>query len=612
MNEILEAFFNGNCYNAYEYFGAHPYKNGYIFRLFAPHALEVELIGDFNNWDGSHYKMKKIDNRGIFELYVLEIKNDYQVYKYNILTPNNIWILKADPYAFFSELRPQTASKTFDISKDFFTDKAYLDSRNKCEHQPLNIYEIHLGSFRQKKDGSYYSYEEIAPILVNYLKKHHFTHVELMPIMEHPFDGSWGYQCSQYFSITSRYGNPLQFKYLVNYLHNHNLGVIIDFVPVHFVKDDSALAKFDGDYLYESSDESLRLSQWDTYLFDYSKPIVMSYMLSCCYFYLKEFHVDGLRFDAISNMIYLHGNKENGENKANINWLKMTNHILSLHFKNVLLIAEDSSDYPNVTKPTFENGLGFDYKWDLGWMNDTLKYLKEDPYFRGDHLNLLNFSMYYFYNEHFLLPLSHDEVVHMKGSIINKIFGSYEEKFQQLKVLYTYMFTHPGKKLNFMGNELALFDEWNENKELYFKILKYPIHKKFNVFFKKISSLYSKEKVLYENEYDYNNFKWISCDNTNNVFIFERFYKQSEMIIVLNFSSISYEHYCFKVSLNKGYYQEILNTDEIKYGGYGFVNNYNIYVNNHQQIGIKVASFSAMVLKHHRKTREGVKTYESK
>ena len=599
MKKILDSFFNGDCYNAYEYFGAHPYKKGFIFRLYAPNAKEVEIIGDFNNWQGNNHKMKKIDNRGIFELYIDNVNGDYQVYKYNIFTKNNIWLKKADPYAFFSELRPSTASKTFDYTKDFFTDDNYLKTRTKCEHKPLNIYEVHLGSFMQKKDGSFYSYEEIAPLLIKYLKKHHFTHLEIMPIMEHPFDGSWGYQCSQYFSITSRYGNPLQFKYLVNELHNNNIGLIIDFVPVHFVKDDSSLVKFDGSYLYEGNNKNI--SQWDTYLFDYSKPIVMSYMLSCCYYYLKEFLVDGIRFDAISNMIYRHGDKNNGLQDANINWMKKANHILSKHFNNILLIAEDSSDYPFVTKPTFENGLGFDYKWDLGWMNDTLKYLKEDPYFRGDHLNLINFSMYYFYNEHFLLPLSHDEVVHMKGSIINKIFGSYEEKFQQLRVLYTYMFTHPGKKLNFMGNELAMFDEWSEQKGIYFNILKYPLHKKFNKFFKKISYLYVKEPTLYDDEYNFNNFKWISCDNTNNVFIYERFHKLSSMVIILNFSSLSYEHYRFKVSKTHGNYKEILNSDDEKYGGYNFTNNYNIKIDKNNEIGVRIASFSALILKYSKK-----------
>lgn len=598
MEKISDRFFNGEDYEAYKYFGAHPYKDGYVFRLFAPNALEVEVIGDFNNWNGEKHKMNKIDNRGIYELYIDEVKNDYELYRYNIKTKANKWIKKSDPYAFFSELRPNTASKTYNIDNYTFNDEKWMKKRSKGENTPLNIFEIHFGSFMKKSDGSYYSYEELAPLVLKYVKKHHFTHIEIMPLMEHPFDGSWGYQVSQYFSLTSRYGNPNQFRYFIDYMHKNNIGVIIDFVPVHFVKDETALCRFDGGFVYESYFIDKRYSQWDTLLFDYSKPEVMSFMLSCAYYYLKEFHLDGIRFDAISNMIYKDGNKNNGEQAANINWMKKTNNILSKNFPTAMLIAEDSSDYMNVTKPTFENGLGFDYKWDLGWMNDTLRYLKEDPYFRGYHLNLINFSMYYFYNEKFMLPFSHDEVVHMKGTIINKIHGSYEQKFQQLRTLYTYMFTHPGKKLNFMGNEIASFDEWNENKGIYFDILKYPLHSSFNKFFIDISSLYVNNKCLYVDEYNPSLFHWISCDNPNNVFIFERFYKKSSIVVILNFSSTQFEHYRFKVSKEKGYYEELINTDNIKYGGYNFINNYKIHIDSNNEIGIKIASFSAIVLKY--------------
>ncbi len=600
MKDILHHFFNGDCHNAYEYFGAHPLKDGYVFRVYAPNAKEIELIGDFNCWNGHKDKMKCIDPRGIYELFSKKVKGNYQVYRYKIKTKENTWIEKSDPYAFFSELRPHTASKTFNLHNYQFDDEEWMKQRDKGENSPINIYEVHLGSFRQKKDGSWLSYEEIAPLLIEHMQKHHFTHVEIMPLMEHPFDGSWGYQCSQYFSITSRYGNPDQLRYLIEQLHKHHLGVIMDFVPVHFVKDATALGKFDGGCVYESDHIENQQSQWNTYLFDYSKPIVMSYMLSCAFYYLNEFHVDGIRFDAVSNMIYKDGNKNNGLQLPNINWMKKTNNILSSFFPSAMLIAEDSSDYPNVTKPTFENGLGFDYKWDLGWMNDTLSYVKEDPLFRGDHLHLINFSMYYFYNEKFLLPFSHDEVVHMKGSIINKIYGSYEQKFQQLKVLYTYMFTHPGKKLNFMGNELALFDEWNENKPLYLEIKQYPIHDAFNRFFKDLSKLYTHESCLFKQEYDPRHFKWISCDNPNNVFIYERSYKQSSMIIILNFSSIQYEHYRFKVFKEKGFYLEILNSDKNIYNGYHFINDYPIQICE-KEIGIRLASFSAVILKYKNK-----------
>ncbi len=596
MNDILNSFFNGECYNAYEYFGAHPYRDGYIFRLYAPNAKEVEIIGDFNSWSGENHKMKKIDKRGIFELYIKEITSDYQLYKFNILTKKNIWIKKADPYAFFSELRPNTSSKTFDVTQYTINDSKWLSKRNKCLNKPLNIYELHLGSFIQKKDGTFMSYEEMASYIIKYVKKHHFTHIEVMPLLEGPLDMSWGYLCSSYFAITSRYGNPIQLKILIEKLHQNNIGVIMDFVPLHFIKDNFALSKFDGSYLYESDNKDKRESQWGSYLFDYSKSHVMSFMLSSICFFLNVFHVDGIRFDAISNMIYVNGNKDLGLNEPNINWIKKSNDIISRLYPNVMLIAEDSSDFGKVTKPTFEDGLGYDYKWDLGWMNDTLKYVHEDPYWRGEHLNYINFSMYYFFSEKFMLPFSHDEVVHMKGSIINKIFGSYEQKFQTLRTLYTYMFTHPGKKLNFMGNELAMFDEWNENKPLNFDILKYPIHDAFNKYFIALSKIYKNEPCLYKDEYNPSLFHWISCDNKNNVFIFERFYKNDAIVVILNFSTIQYDYYCFDVTY-KGKYIEILNSDDYKYNGYGCINNYDICLNENNQIGIKIPSLGAIILK---------------
>jgi len=598
MENILESFFEGSCYNAYKYFGAHPLDNGYVFRVYAPNAKEIELVGDFNNWNGSNHKMNKIDNRGIYELFVKEIKGDYQVYKYNIRTRKDKWITKADPYAFFSELRPNSASKTFNIDGYKINDESWMNNRTKCNNSPMNIYEVHLGSFKQKEDGSWYSYEEIAEELIKYVKENNFTHVEFMPVMEHPFDGSWGYQVTQYYSITSRYGNPTQLKILVEKLHNANIGIIADFVPVHFAKDNFSLTKFDGTCVYESYSLDRRCSQWGTYLFDYTKPEVMSYLLSCAYYYLNEFHFDGLRFDAISNMIYKDGNRDNGEQAPNINWMKKTNDMLARLIPTAMLIAEDSSDYYGVTKPVFEGGLGFDYKWDLGWMNDTLKYLKEDPYFRGDHLNYLNFSMYYFYNERFLLPFSHDEVVHMKGSIINKMFGSYEQKFQQVRALYTYMFTHPGKKLNFMGNELALFDEWSEKKPLYTDILKYPVHDAFNKFFKDLGKLYISEPALYSDEYNNNLFRWIDCSNKNNVFIYERFYKDDEILVVLNFSGTQFDYYKFKTSKQKGYFYEVINSDNPIYNGYGCLNTSDNKIDKDGCICIKIPAFSGMVFKY--------------
>lgn len=598
MSQLLERFFRGECLDAYQYFGAHLTENGYIFRVYAPRALSIQVVGDFNHWDGKNHIMNKIDSRGIFELLIPEVKEDYVLYRYQITTRRNTKIYKSDPYGFFSELRPNTASKTFSLRKNYFNDEKWLQKRTKCQKSPLNIYEMHLGSWMKRKDGTFLSYEEIASPLIAYLKKMHFTHVEFLPLMETPLDQSWGYLVSSFFSINSRYGNPTQFQILINQLHKNNIGVIMDFVPVHFIKDDFSLGRFDGSHVYEAYALNKRHSPWGSYLFDYSKPEVMSFMLSCLHFYIEEYHIDGIRFDAISNMLYLHGDKRNGLNEPNINWMKKSNDLLARLHPSVMLIAEDSSDYQNVTRPVFEGGLGFDYKWDLGWMNDTLAYMKEDPYFRGDHLNKINFSMYYFYSEHFLLPFSHDEVVHMKGSIINKINGDYEQKFSQLKTLYTYMFMHPGKKLNFMGNELALFDEWNENKSLYFDILRYPIHDSFHRYFKDLSVIYTTTPCLYKDEYNPSLFSWIQCDNKDNVFIFVRKYKKNHLITILNFSSNQYEHYRFFVPMKTGTYQEILNSDQNIYHGNHFVNHYTIQIDENQSIGIKIPAFGAVILKY--------------
>ncbi len=605
MKDYLKSFFLGESYDAYQYFGAHLTKDGYLFRVYAPHAKEITLIGDFNHWNTTSHKLNKIDKRGIYEILVPEVKYDYCTYKFHITTYKNTTLDKADPYAFFSQLRPANASKTFDIEAYTFHDKAWMKTRTKNFDKPLNIYELHLGSWLKKEHNEWYSYEEIADRLVDYLKKHHFTHVEFLPLLEYPFDGSWGYQCSGFFSITSRYGNPSQLKYLIDILHQNHFGVILDYPLLHFVKDSFSLGRFDGGHLYESYWLDKRHSPWDSYLFDYSKPEVMSYILSSISYLIKYFHLDGIRYDAIANMIFNQGNKQLGLNEPGINFLKKANHLISSLYPNVMLIAEDSSDYSKVTAPTFEGGLGFDYKWDLGWMNDTLSYLKEDPLYRGKNIQKISFSMLYFYSEHFLLPLSHDEVVHLKHTIINKIWGNYDQKFMQLKALYTYMFTHPGKKLNFMGNELALFDEWDENRSLNFDILKYPMHQSFLNYFTMLNQIYAQNKALFINDYQTSGFEWLMCDNAaQNIFIYERKYQEESLIVVLNFAPMQYEHYQFGINKKHGYYVEILNNDHQNYHGNHFVNDQKIPILNqpsHQKetsIDIKIASFGALILKY--------------
>lgn len=593
--KLDKRFFLGEYFEAYQLFGAHPLQNGYLFTLYAPNAKKVEIIGDFNHWNGKDHVMKKVHPAGIFQLFV-EVK-EYTLYKYRILTKQNQYLDKADPYAFYSQLRPNSASITFSSNSYQFQDSQWMKKRNKCFNQPCNIYECHLGSWLKKEDGSFYQYDEIADSIITYLKKNHFTHIEVLPLIEYPFDGSWGYQCSGYFSITSRYGTPNQFKKFVDRLHQEKIGVIMDYVITHFVKDSFGLIQFDGSYLFENENPSLRESPWNTHFFDFSKPMVMSFILSSLHYLLSYYHLDGIRFDAVSNLIYHQGNKELGENQSGLNFIKKMNHILSSLHPTVMLIAEDSSDYPNVTRPTFEGGLGFDYKWDLGWMNDTLKYLSIDPLFRGNHLQKINFSMYYFYSERFLLPLSHDEVVHMKGSIIRKIFGSYEEKFAQLKVLYTYMFTHPGKKLNFMGNELALFDEWNENKALDFSILKYPIHDSFYRYFQMLCFLYQKEKCLYFAEYNPQCFRFLVCDDKRNVFIYQRFYQEECLLIVLNFSNVHFTNFPILNLQSNGKYKEILNSDQDIYHGNHCINPKTIPLQN-GEIFVQIPSFGACIFRY--------------
>ena len=393
-----------------------------MFRVYSPNALEIELIGDFNNWHGQNHKMKQLKSDStIWQLFVPGLK-EYARYKYHIRGKDGIWLDKADPYAFFSEQIPNTASKVFSLDDFPWTDEQYLKSRTKNFNRPMSIYEVHLGSWRKKEHG-YYSYEELTDDLLNYVKANEFTHIELMPVIEHPFDGSWGYQCTGYFAATSRYGNPKQLMNLIDRAHQEGIGVILDFVPVHFVKDAHGLHKFDGGCVYEYEDEINRYSEWGSVNFDLGKEEVRSFLMSSANFWIEYFHIDGIRFDAVSNIIYWKGNKDYGVNEGALAYIKRSNHLIAKKHPTVMLIAEDSSDYQGVTKPTFEQGLGFDYKWDLGWMNDTLRYYSLDPVYRKYKHHQITFSMHYFYSERFLLPLSHDEVVHLKGSIINKLWG---------------------------------------------------------------------------------------------------------------------------------------------------------------------------------------------
>ncbi len=608
---LLHDFLTGNTTRAYEYFGAHfitseadsKKQRGVIFRLYAPLAEDVSVIGSFNNWDVGAHKMQKVDMAGVWEVFVPGLK-EYESYKYHFRNAKGQYVDKADPYAFYSEYRPATCSRLFDIENFIWHDSSYMKSRNRSFDDPMSIYEIHLGSWKGKVDNRNLSYEEIADYLIPYVKELGYTHVEIMPITQYPFDGSWGYQGTGFYSVDSRYGNPKQLMSFVDRMHQAGLGVILDFAPVHFAKDEFALADFDGAYLYEYTDIKHRYSQWGSLLFDLGKDPVRSFLISAMNYFASYFHFDGLRIDAVSNVIFYDGNKDKGENAGGIEFLKRMNTLLHGEHSSLMTIAEDSSDYQGVTKPLEFGGLGFDYKWDLGWMNDTLKYYAKDPIYKKYEHHKLTFSMAYFFSENFLLPLSHDEVVHGKGTIINKLWGDYEQKFALLRNLYTYQFGHPGKKLNFMGNELASFDEWNENKSLPWNLRTFPKHDSITRLIRDLNLIYSYEKAMKFEEYNPKHFLWLMADNADqSIYAFERFVDDSRLIFVFNMTPNFFDNYELGVN-EEGTYEEIFNSDKDVYGG---ANQYNGLpvpsapfgpFNRPHHINIKIASFGAMIFKY--------------
>ena len=569
-NKIMDRYYKGCALDAYKLFGAHLCeergKKGVRFTVYAPHAQGIQVIGSFDDWSCKGHQMRRKDDKGIWSLFVAEAKEG-DMYKYRVTQATGRIVDKMDPYAFYSELRPNTASIVTNLDYKKWSDEKWLAQRTKNFDKPVNIYEMHLGSWTKDEDQEWVKYKDIAKELIAYVKENNFTHIELMPLNEYPFDGSWGYQCSGYFSATSRYGSAQELMYLINACHRANIGIIMDFVPVHFVRDDFSLSYFDGTPLYEYEKACDADSQWGTANFNLWREEVRSFLMSAAAFWIDKYHVDGLRMDAISNIIHWHGNKDLGENEGALHFIKRMNYHLSEAYKGVMLIAEDSSDFANVTKATQDGGLGFDYKWDLGWMNDTLKYLEKDPIYRKWHHNNITFSMAYFYSERFIMEFSHDEVVHGKKTIVDKIWGSYEEKFAQLRTLYLYMFTHPGKKLNFMGNELAHFREWDEEKQCDWDLLKYPMHDAFHRYFAKLGELYSKTPALYETEYDWTSFQWIDADNADeNMFSYLRKNENSYYIVILNFSPNAYKKHAFGVP-EKGVYHELLNTEQDIWGG---------------------------------------------
>lgn len=560
----INDFYNGNEWNAHEYFGAHPTQQGVTFRVYAPHAKKVTLIGSFNAWHDEEMQVQ-----GMGGIYTLTVEDAHpgQLYKYRIYHMDGTVVDKADPYGFGMEVRPCSASVIVKRDNKCFTDEEYLLHRDKLYNRPMNIYEIHFGSWKTK-DGGWYRYEELGQLLIPYLKEMGYTHVEIMPLNEHPLDASWGYQSTGFFAPTSRYGNADGLKQFVNDCHMAGIGVILDFVMVHFAVDSYGLNYFDGSPLYELPFDDVAHSEWGSYNFAHGRGEVASFLKSCANYWISEFHFDGLRMDAVSNIIYWSGNAGRGVNQTSLSFVRSLNEGLHNLYPNVMLIAEDSSNYLKVTAPVQYDGLGFDYKWDLGFMHDTLEFFSKDVNYRRKHYDTLLFSMHYFYNELYLLAFSHDENVHGKKTILDKMYGSYEEKFANVRALYVYMMTHPGKKLNFMGGEIGQFREWAEYRQQDFDVLlQYPLHRKLKRFVKDLNFIYQTHEALYDGEYNAACFHYIiNAHRENVVYAYERCVKNERILVVLNFSDINYFDYEIRLSGNHRL-KELINSDSYLYGG---------------------------------------------
>ena len=573
QERLITEFHQGQCIEAWHLFGAHfSYEGaqGVRFTVYAPHARNVSVIGSFNDWDDTKARMERTGFSGVWSVFVPGVRQ-WDSYKFRIEDTGGHKMDKSDPYAFYSETRPETASKVFNLHDLRWDDGAWMAERSVGFEKPVSIYEVYAGGW--KKNGKYpYTYRMLEENLIPYVKEHGFTHIEFMPLNEYPFDGSWGYQASGYYSVTSRYGNPSEFASFVNACHRQGIGVIMDMVPVHFVKDAFGLRKFDGQPLYEYRRPQDAESQWGTLNFDLWNEEVRSFLISAAIFWCRIYHIDGIRMDAVSNVIYWGGNRDRGTNEGALNFIKRMNYYLKKEYPSVMLIAEDSSDFPKVTASTLDGGLGFDYKWDLGWMNDTLKYYETDPLFRVHDHHRLTFSMAYFYSERFLMPLSHDENVHGKKTVVDRMWGNYDQKFAQVKNLYAYMFAHPGKKLNFMGNEFATFREFDEKKELDWFLLEYPVHDSFLRFFTDLNRIYVSHSALSEGDYDFGGFHWIDADNARqSVFSFYREGSQEYLLCVMNLTGAGYEEYDVPVPA-KGTWMEIMNTEKDIYSGCNMCN----------------------------------------
>lgn len=557
-------FYTGKAYDAYNFFGAHIEKGGVRFRTYAPSARRVCLIGEFNQWNEQVMIQENLS--GIYELFI-ENATEGMMYKYKIYGTDNSCVDHCDPFGFSMELRPNSASII--RSLDYvFHDKKWMDNRCKNYDSPLNIYELHAGSWKKPGDGDcWYTYDELAEHLIPYVKENGYTHIEFLPLSEHPADCSWGYQNTGFFSPTSRYGTPEQLMKLVDACHQAGIGVIMDIVLAHFAIDDYGLKHYDGKALYEYPDNDVGISEWGSYNFNYARGETRSFLQSAANYWLDKYHFDGIRMDAVSRVIYWMGDENRGVNEWGIEFLRVMNEGIHKLHPTAMLIAEDSTHYEKVCAPTEYDGLGFDYKWDMGWMNDTLEYFKLPPEYRRDAYHKLTFSMLYFYRELYILALSHDEVVHGKATIIQKMWGQYEDKFPQARAFYMYMYTHPGKKLNFMGNEFGQFREWDETREPDYDILKYPLHDAFHHFMMDLHHLYIKTQELYDKEYNSDYFKWLEVHGEEKcIYAYRRGTKEEGMIIILNFSNQRVVDYPIRMEAD-GIIEECLNSDWEQYGG---------------------------------------------
>lgn len=579
-------FNSGDNFKSYEMLGSHKVKidgvDGWRFAVWAPKAVNVRVVGDFNGWNGYDKMLERIETSGVWYGFFTDIEEG-MLYKYAIEAEDGETYYKADPYAVKSELRPGTASVTKDISNNYkWGDKAWISARGKNSTltEPMNIYEIHIGSWKIHDDGSFYTYRELADELVPYVKKMGYTHIELMPITEYPFDGSWGYQVTGFFSATTRYGESEDLKYLIDKCHKNHIGIIMDWVPAHFPRDAHGLRMFDGTPVYEYADPRLgEHKDWGTMVFDYSKSEVISFLISSAYFWAEQYHIDGIRVDAVSSMLYRDYSRNDGEwvpneyggngNLEAVDFLKKLNKIMGTEFPNFMMVAEESTAWPLVTAPPENDGLGFNYKWNMGWMNDTLRYMGMDPYFRKDNHSLLTFMMMYAYSENYILPLSHDEVVHGKGSMLNKMFGEYDEKFAAYRTLLGYYMTMPGKKMLFMGGEFGQMLEWRYDDQLEWNVLEIDKHKRLHQYVKDLNHFYMENKALWELDTSWDGFRWVNeADSENSVLTYIRRGRHAadNVVVVANFTPVERPIYKIGVPL-AGEYEVVFHSSAVKYGG---------------------------------------------